>query len=51
MADLRLADGELLDMMKPGDLRWGTTLHFARRHTVVSDLEPTADGAPALCGE
>ena len=51
IADLRLADGELLDMMKLSDLRWGTTLNFARRHTAVSDLEPTADGAPVLCGQ
>ena len=51
IADPRLADGELLDMMKLSDLRWNTTLHFAPRHTAVSDLEPTADGAPALCGE
>jgi hypothetical protein len=50
MADLRLADGELLDMMKLSDLRQGTTLHFARRHTVVPDPEPTAHSAPALCG-
>jgi hypothetical protein len=51
IADPRLADGELLDMMKLSDLRWNTTLHFAPRYTAVSDLEPTADGAPALCGE
>ena len=51
MADLRFEDGELLDTMKFSDLRWGTTLHLAWRHTAVSDLEPTADGAPVLCGE
>ena len=28
MADLRLADGELLDMMKLSDLRQGRTLHL-----------------------